>query len=45
MRIRHGLKLDEPNDFEVGGQDAILRLWDQISRAVFLVLVVISSVR
>ena len=44
MRIRHGLKLDEPNDFELGGQDAILRLWDQISRAVFLALVVISSV-
>jgi putative ABC transport system permease protein len=44
MRIRHGLKLDEPNDFDIGGQDAILRLWDQISRAVFLALVVISSV-
>ena len=44
MRIRHGLKLDEPNDFEIGGQDAILRLWDQISQAVFLALVVISSV-
>jgi putative ABC transport system permease protein len=44
MRIRHGLKLDEPNDFEVGGQDAILRVWDQISRATFLALVVISSV-
>ena len=44
MRIRHGLKLDEPNDFELGDQDAILRLWDQISRAVVLALVVISSV-
>jgi putative ABC transport system permease protein len=44
MRIRHGLKLDEPNDFELGGQDAILRVWDQISRATFLALVVISSV-
>jgi putative ABC transport system permease protein len=44
MRIRHGLKLDEPNDFDIGGQDAILRLWDQISRAVVLALVVISSV-
>jgi putative ABC transport system permease protein len=44
MRIRHGLKLDEPNDFEIGGQDAILRVWDQISRATFLALVVISSV-
>ena len=44
MRIRHGLKLDEPNDFDMAGQDAILRLWDQISQAVFLALVVISSV-
>jgi len=44
MRIRHGLKLDEPNDFEIGGQDAILRVWDQVSRAIVLALVVISSV-
>ena len=44
MRVRHGLKLDEPNDFDVAGQDAILRLWDQVSQAVFLALVVISSV-
>ena len=44
MRIRHGLKLDEPNDFEIGGQDAILRVWDQASRAIVLALVVISSV-
>ena len=44
MRIRHGLKLDEPNDFEIGSQDAMLALWDQISRAVLLALVVISSI-
>jgi len=44
LRIRHGLKLDEPNDFDVAGQDVILRLWDQVSQAVFLALVVISSV-
>jgi putative ABC transport system permease protein len=44
MRIRHGLKLDEPNDFDLAGQDAILRVWDQISQATFLALVVISSV-
>jgi len=44
MRVRHGLKLDEPNDFDIAGQDAILRLWDQVSQAVFLALVVISSV-
>ena len=44
MRIRHGLKLDEPNDFDVITQDALLRTWEQISRAVLLALVVISSI-
>ncbi len=44
MRIRHGLKLDEPNDFDLATQDAILRVWDQISQATFLALIVISSV-
>ena len=44
MRARHGLKLDEPDDFDVATQDAILGLWDQISQATFLALVVISSI-
>jgi putative ABC transport system permease protein len=44
MRIRHGLKLDEANDFELVTRDAIVRLLDQISNAVFLVLVTISSI-
>ena len=44
MRIRHGLKLDEPNDFDLATQDAILRVWDRISQVTFLALVVISSV-
>jgi putative ABC transport system permease protein len=44
MRIRHGLRLDEPDDFDLVTQDAILQLWDQISRATFLGLVVISSI-
>ena len=44
MRIRHSLKLDEPNDFDIATQDAILGLWDQISQATFLALVVISSI-
>lgn len=44
MRIRHGLRLDEPNDFDFITQDAMLALWDQISRATFLSLVVISSI-
>jgi len=44
MRARHGLKLDDPNDFEIQTQDQFLKLWDQISRATFFALVVISSI-
>ena len=44
MRIRHGLRLDEPNDFDLITQDAALQVWDQITGATFLALVVISSV-
>jgi putative ABC transport system permease protein len=44
MRIRHGLKLDEPNDFDLLTQDAFLKLWDQISQGTFFALIVISSI-
>ena len=44
MRIRHGLKLDEPNDFDLTTQDSFLKLWDSISRGTFFALVVISSI-
>ncbi len=44
MRIRHGLKLDQPNDFDILTQDAFLKLWDQISQGTFFALVVISSI-
>ena len=44
MRIRHRLRLDAPNDFDLLTQDAILALWEQISGATFLSLVVISSI-
>ncbi len=44
MRIRHGLRLDEPNDFDVITQDAILGFFDQITQAAFLALVVLSSI-
>lgn len=44
MRIRHGLRVDQPNDFDLLTQDAVLRLWEQISGAVFLALVVIASI-
>jgi putative ABC transport system permease protein len=44
MRIRHGLRLDEPNDFDLSTQDSFLKLWDSISRGTFFALVVISSI-
>lgn len=44
MRIRHGLLLDEPNDFDIVTQDAFLKLWDQISQGTFFALGVISSI-
>ena len=44
MRARHGLRLDEPDDFEIYTQDAVIAMWGQISQATFLALVVISSI-
>ena len=44
MRIRHGLRLDQPDDFDMVTQDAFLKLWDKISQATFFALVVISSI-
>ena len=44
MRIRHGLTLDKPNDFDLVTADAIIAVWEQISRAILLSLVVISSI-
>ena len=44
MRIRHGLRLDEPDDFDVVTQDAALQVWNQVSQATLLGLIVISSI-
>ena len=44
MRTRHGLRLDEANDFDIVTHDALMRVWDQISQATFFALVVISSI-
>jgi putative ABC transport system permease protein len=44
MRIRHGLRLEQPNDFELATSDAALKVWDQFSQATFLALVAISSI-
>jgi putative ABC transport system permease protein len=44
MRIRHGLRLDEPNDFDVLTQDSVLEFYEQITQAIYLALVVLSSI-
>jgi putative ABC transport system permease protein len=44
MRIRHGLKLDQPDDFDLSTQDSFLKLWDRISQGTFFALIVISSI-
>jgi putative ABC transport system permease protein len=44
MRSRHGLRLDQENDFDIATQDALFKVWDQLSSAIFLALVVISSI-
>jgi putative ABC transport system permease protein len=44
LRVRHNLRLDQPNDFDLVTQDVALGVWQQISQATFLALVVISSI-
>ena len=44
MRIRHGLKLDQPDDFDMATQDSILKLYERVSQATLFALVVISSI-
>ena len=44
MRIRHGLRLDEANDFDLLTQDAAMRLWNRITGVTYLALVAISSI-
>jgi putative ABC transport system permease protein len=44
MRIRHNLRLDQPDDFDMVTQDAVLKVWDRISSATFLTLIVLSSI-
>jgi putative ABC transport system permease protein len=44
MRSRHALRMDDPDDFDIVTQDAVMRVWEQVSRATFFALVVISSI-
>jgi putative ABC transport system permease protein len=44
MRIRHELKLNQEDDFDISTQDAFKKLFDQVTRYIYLGLVVISSI-
>ena len=44
MRVRHGLRLDQPDDFDMFTQDSILKLYERVSQATLFALVVISSI-
>jgi len=44
MRIRHRLKLHQPSDFDVATQDMAMKFFDQATGAIYLALVVISSI-
>ncbi|MGH8637972.1 MAG: ABC transporter permease [Burkholderiales bacterium] len=44
MRSRHRLKLDEENDFDVVTSDAVMKIVDQLTSAIALALLVISSI-
>ena len=44
MRSRHRLKLDEENDFDIVTSDAVMKIVDQMTQAIALALVVISSI-
>lgn len=44
MRIQHGLKPDEPDDFDLLTQDVVLKMFDEISDATFFALLIVSSI-
>lgn len=44
MRSRHRLKLDSENDFDIDTADSVLKILDQLTRAIVLALAVISSI-
>jgi putative ABC transport system permease protein len=44
MRSRHHLKLDQENDFDILTSDMVMKIFDQLTQAIVLALVVISSI-
>lgn len=44
MRRRHGLKYKDENDFAVFTQESLMEIWEQLTQAVWLVMIIISSI-
>ena len=44
MRVRHRLRLDQENDFDILTSDSVMGIVNQLTQAVFLALIVISSI-
>ncbi len=44
MRRRHGLRYKDENDFAVFTQESLLEIWEQLTQAVWLVMIIISSI-
>jgi len=44
LRVRHRLRLDQENDFDMLTSDSILRIMNQLTQAVVLALFVVSSI-
>jgi putative ABC transport system permease protein len=44
LRVRHGLRLDQPNDFEVSTQKEFLESWSRISNGVTYVVAGVVSI-
>ncbi len=43
MRISHGLKADEDDDFSINTQDALMEQWKSLTTSIFMVMIAIGS--
>ncbi len=44
MRRRHGLKYNDPDDFAVFTQESLMEIWNTVTQAIWLVMIIISSI-
>jgi putative ABC transport system permease protein len=44
MRFRHGLKYNDPDDFAIFTQESLMEIWNTITQAIWLVMIVIASI-